>query len=145
MDRSEETRDREVEPARFEVTFSVSPDDIDHLGHVNNLVYLRWVQDAAAAHWRSATDREQRATIEWVAVRHEIDYQAPAHAGDRIAVRTWVEAWTAVTSDRHTEVHRVADGTLLARARTVWCAVDPVSLKPRRLDRALLANFRVPI
>jgi len=134
----------ERRPARFESTFTVTPADIDRLGHVNNLVYLRWVQDVAAAHWRSATTEEQRGRVEWVAIRHEIDYEAPALDGDVVVARTWVEAWTAVTSERRTEIRRPSDDTVLARARTVWCAVDPVSLKPRRLDRTMLVNFEDP-
>jgi acyl-CoA thioester hydrolase len=131
-------------PTVHETRIPVRRDDVDHLGHVNNLVYVRWVQDVAAAHWRSATTDEQRSRIEWVVVRHEIDYKAPAFEGDEVVARTWVEAWTAVTSDRHTEIRRASDGTVLARARTVWCAVDPETLKPRRVDRSMLVAFRRP-
>jgi acyl-CoA thioester hydrolase len=128
-------------PARFERAFEVEVTDIDGLGHVNNLVYLRWVQDVAAAHWRFAATPEQLDEVVWVAVRHEIDYKAPAFAREKILARTWVEEWTGVTSDRHTEIVRPSDGKLLAKARTLWCAVDPGSLRPKRVDPEVRARF----
>lgn len=128
-------------PARFERAFEVEVADIDGLGHVNNLVYLRWVQDVAAAHWRFAATPEQQDAVVWVAVRHEIDYKAPAFAREQIVARTWVEEWTGVTSDRHTEIVRPSDGKLLAKARTLWCAVDPESMRPKRVDPEVRALF----
>jgi len=129
------------EPTRFELTIEVSDGEIDELGHVNNVVYLQWVQDAAAGHWADAATAEQRAAIVWVAVRHEIDYKAPAFSGDRVIARTWVPEWTGVTSERHTEIVRASDGALLARAKTVWCAVDPLSQKPMRVGDEVKRRF----
>jgi acyl-CoA thioester hydrolase len=128
-------------PTRFEHHVRVADTDIDELGHVNNVVYLQWVQDVAAAHWAYAATDEQRATVVWVAVRHEIDYKAPAFADDEVLVRTWVEAWTAVTSDRHTEIVRASDGALLAKARTVWAALDPATKRPRRVGAEVVEGF----
>jgi acyl-CoA thioester hydrolase len=128
-------------PARFDLAFTVRPADIDALGHVNNVVYLQWVQDVAAAHWQYASTPEMRASVRWVAVRHEIDYKAPAFENDGVVATTWVEAWTAVTSERHTEIARPADGKLLARARTVWCAVDAETQRPVRVDAGVRERF----
>ena len=69
--------------------------------------------------------------------RREIDYEAPAFASEEVVARTWVEGWTGATSERHTEILRPADGKLLARAVTVWCAVDTTSRRPRRVDPGL--------
>ena len=129
------------EPARFERTFVVADRDIDALGHVNNVVYLQWVQDVAVSHWEHAATPEQRRQTAWVAIRHEIDYKAPAFARDEVVAQTWVEKWTGATSERHTEIMRPADGKLLARARSVWCAVDPTSQRPRRVDTGLRERF----
>ena len=82
------------------------PADIDELGHVNNVVYVRWIQELAAAHWRSITSPEERAELAWVVVRHEIDYKAAARLGDALVGRTWVGDQTAATCERHTEVAR---------------------------------------
>jgi len=103
------------------MTIAVEPADIDRLSHVNNVVYLRWVQDIAVAHWQavaSATDQEKYL---WIIVRHEIDYKQPARLGDVIVAKTWVGAATRIKFDRHTEMRRASDGILLANARTVWC------------------------
>ncbi len=125
----------------YEHAFSVGPGDIDGLGHVNNLVYLRWIQEVAAAHWSSVARAEDRSAIVWVVVRHEIDYVKPAFEGDGVVARTWVESWHGATSDRRTEVRRAADGEVLARARTVWCALDAASRRPRRLAAAVSTPF----
>jgi acyl-CoA thioesterase FadM/ribosomal protein S13 len=131
----------ESQPVRFERTFAVTADDIDGLGHVNNVVYLRWVQDVAAAHWESATTPAERADIGWVVLRHEIDYQHSAKPGDQVIVRTWVGPPNAATFERHTEILRAADQRVLARARSLWCPVHPRSGRVRRIDPALHDRF----
>jgi acyl-CoA thioester hydrolase len=128
-------------PARFEQTIDVQPEDIDEQGHVNNVVYLRWVQDVAGAHWNRATSPAERAGLGWVVLRHEIDYKLPARLGDRVIARTWVGENTAATYERHVELLRAADGRLFARARSLWCPVDPKSGRPRRMDPALNERF----
>jgi len=128
-------------PHTYERAFHVGADDIDGLGHVNNLVYVRWVQEVAAAHWAAVARAEDRRAIVWVVVRHEIDYVKPAFEGDEVVARTWVETWRGATSDRRTEVRRAANGEVLVRARTVWCALDAASRKPRRLPAAVSAPF----
>jgi acyl-CoA thioester hydrolase len=111
----------------FELTIAVQPADIDQMGHVNNTVYVRWVQDAAAAHWSSLTTEAQRAAVAWVIARHEIDYRLAARASDTIIARTWLGPVNDGdrTFERHTEILRARDQRLLARARTLWCPVDP--------------------
>ena len=128
-------------PAHFERVFAVGPDDIDTLGHVNNVVYLRWVQDVAAAHWESATSAAERADIAWVVLRHEIEYKHPARPGDQVIVRTWVGPPNAARFERHTEIRRAADGRLLAQARSLWCPVHAATGRPRRIDPALHDRF----
>jgi acyl-CoA thioester hydrolase len=131
-------------PARFEQTIEVQPEDIDEQGHVNNVVYVRWVQDVAGAHWTRATTAPERAALAWVVLRHEIDYKLPARLGDRVIARTWVGENTAATYERHVELLRAADGRLLARARSLWCPVDPRTGRPRRMDPALNERFFEP-
>lgn len=131
-------------PARFEQLIAVRPEDIDERGHVNNVVYLRWVQEVAGAHWTRATTPAERAALGWVVLRHEIDYKLPARLGDQIVARTWVGENTAATYERHVELLRAADGRLLARARSLWCPVDPQTGRPRRMDPALNERFFEP-
>ncbi|HEV8149859.1 MAG TPA: acyl-CoA thioesterase, partial [Gemmatimonadales bacterium] len=72
----------------FELSITVRPADIDALGHVNNVVYLRWMQQAATAHWEQAASPAIRAQVGWVVIRHEIDYKAPAFVGEQLLART---------------------------------------------------------
>ncbi len=131
----------DTRPVTFELVFQVVPDDIDDLGHVNNVVYLRWVQDVAAAHWTSVTSADEQAQIGWVVLRHEIDYKHPARPGDRVIARTWVGQPSAATFERHTEILRAQDERLLARARSLWCPVHPHTGRLRRIDPALHDRF----
>jgi acyl-CoA thioester hydrolase len=128
----------------FELPIRVERADIDELGHVNNVTYVRWVQDAAVAHWRAAAPAEELARLFWIVLRHEIDYLHPAHLEDRIAARTWVGTATRVRFERHTEIVRVTDGRVLARARTLWCPIDAATRKPTAVSAEVRAHFSVP-
>jgi acyl-CoA thioester hydrolase len=130
-------------PQRFELPIRVQETDIDQLGHVNNVVYLKWVQDAAVAHWRAAATREQQAALTWVVIRHEIDYASAARPGDEIVAETWVGVASRRTFERHTEIRRVIDRKLLARARTLWCPIDVGTGRPARVDPDVRARFSV--
>jgi len=126
----------------FELAIRIQPGDIDELGHVNNVVYLRWVQDVAVAHWRQLATAAQQTAIVWVVVRHEIDYRHAARPDDAVVARTWVGAASRSTFERHTELCR-ADGKLLARARTLWCPLDPSTHRPVEVDDDVRARFSV--
>lgn len=128
----------------FEQSLTVAAEDIDGVGHVNNVVYLRWMQRAATAHWELVAGPEVRASVHWVVIRHEIDYKAPAFEGERLAVRTWVGTATAATWERHTEVRRIEGDKLLVRCRSVYVALDPATSRPRRVDAELMAPFAAP-
>jgi acyl-CoA thioester hydrolase len=131
-------------PERFELAIKVQEADIDQLGHVNNVVYLRWVQDAAVAHWRATATPAQQAALIWVVVRHEIDYAHAARQGDDVVAQTWVGIATKRTFERHTEIRRAQDQTLLARACTLWCPINARTGRPARVDADVRARFSVP-
>jgi acyl-CoA thioester hydrolase len=131
-------------PERFEQVIQVGAQDIDELGHVNNIVYVRWVQEIATAHWRCAATAAQQAEVVWVVVRHEIDYKHAAVLGDEIRARTWVGTASGLTFERHTEILRASDQKLLARARTLWCPVDARTGRPRRVSAEVRERFSVP-
>lgn len=128
----------------FELALAVAPADIDELGHVNNVAYLRWVQEAAAAHWKAAAPAADQEKLRWVVVRHEIDYLRPAFLGEEIIARTWVGAATRLKFERFTELLRASDGAVLAKARTVWCPVDSRTGKPAAVSAGVRARFSVP-
>jgi len=128
-------------PERFALSIKVQEADIDQLGHVNNVVYLKWVQDVAVAHWRTVATREQQAALIWVVIRHEIDYSSAARLGEDIVAETWVGMASRRTFERHTEIRRMPDRKLLARARTLWCPIDVGTGKPARVDAEVRARF----
>ena len=125
----------------YEIDIEVDEADIDQLGHVNNTVYLRWVQDAAIAHWGVIASKEEQDSLLWVVVRHEIDYKRPAFLHDKITARTWVGGLNRRHFERYTEIKRTTDGKLLATALTLWCPVDPVTKKLIRVSEKIEAKF----
>jgi acyl-CoA thioester hydrolase len=125
----------------FEMTVSVLPDDIDEQNHVNNTVYLRWVQEVATAHWRALASSQAQETIRWVVLRHEIDYNTSATLGDKILLRTWIGKATRVTFERFTEIRRNGDGQTLSKARTLWCPIDARTGRPARVPPEVRAQF----
>ena len=119
----------------------MQPTDIDELDHVNNAVYLRWIQDVATAHWQAVASAEAQASVAWVVLRHEIDYKTPALAGDEVLLRTWVGEATRLTFERHTEIQRKRDLQLLSKARTLWCPISTRTGRPIRVTAELRAQF----
>jgi len=125
----------------FELPISVQASDIDQLGHVNNVTYLRWVQEVATAHWQAAAPAADQAVLAWVVVRHEVDYKRPAFLHDKIIARTWVGAAARRRFERHTELLRAADRKLLARARTIWCPINRQTGKMTEVSPEVRARF----
>jgi len=127
----------------FEISVAVMPEDIDEQNHVNNTVYLRWVQEVATAHWQAIASSEAQGEIAWVVLRHEIDYKAPAGLGDEIVLRTWVGKATRLTFERFTEILRRSDGQLLSKARTLWCPINAQTGRPVRVPLEVREQFSI--
>ncbi len=133
-------RRRVTRPA-FEMAFTARPEHIDELGHVNNAVWVQWIQEIAVAHWRSIAAPEHDEAYFWVVVRHEIDYLRAAYDGDRVTGRTWVgEAPKGARFDRHVEFTG-NDGRPCVRARTDWAIIDKASGRPIRVPPEVVAPF----
>ncbi len=133
-------------PAVFEFPHSVSPDEIDGVGHVNNIEYLRWLQDAAVAHstaqgWPS--EAYHRLGLGWVVRTHFIEYLVPAFAGDQLLIRTWIADMKRVTSMRRYEILRPSDGKTLATANTNWAFVNFTTLQPCRVPAEITGAFEI--
>jgi len=127
----------------FKLKVHVLPSDIDEQDHVNNLVYLRWVQEIASAHWRAVASAEDQQAVSWVVLRHEIDYKLPALPGDEIELATWVGKATRLTFERFTEIRRANTGEFLSQARTLWCPIDPATGRPVRVSAEVRQKFSV--
>jgi len=129
---------------RFEQEITVLPQDIDLYDHVNNVVYLRWVQEVSTAHWFSAATVEQKEAIGWVVARHEIDYLNSARLGDEIVGQTWVGTVQKNLFERFVEIIRVHDHKVIARARSLWCPIDLHSRRQMRVGADIYKQFSVP-
>jgi acyl-CoA thioester hydrolase len=127
-------------PAVFTLPLAVRADDIDQQGHVNNVAFVRYIQDAAVAHWLAVASAEFQAAYAWVVRRHVIEYLRPGLPGDRLAARTWVGEPGGATWERFTEVVR-EDGVVLVKARTVWVLLDAATGRPRRIDPEMVEGL----
>jgi len=122
----------------FEHLIRVKADDIDELGHVNNVVYVRYVQDVAAAHWDKVAGHELKERYSWVVLRHEIDYKSPAFLNDEITGTTWVGEHHGARFERFVKLLRNKDQKVVAEAKTIWCMLDSTTMKPVRIGDDVL-------
>jgi len=123
----------------FEHTFKVKSSHIDNLNHVNNTVYLQWVQEVANLHWNNLVPNEMKEAIVWMVLRHEIDYLGQAFLDDEITVYTWIDETIGVKSTRIVHIYR--NDTLLSKSKTTFCSLDKTTLKPRRISDEMLTLF----
>jgi acyl-CoA thioester hydrolase len=124
----------------FTLTFTAQPEDIDELGHVNNAVYVRWIQEMATAHWRAVARTEDVDRYVWLVTRHEIDYRRPTLPGESVSATTWVGTPQGARFDRFVEIRGV-DGAVKVSARTVWALVDMTTMRPLRITSEIAAPF----
>lgn len=113
--------------------------DIDELGHVNNATYLTWVQAAVLSHWRALAPREAVAAYRWVAIKHEITYRRPAFLGDVLTATVVLERVRRESAYYETLIHRGSE--LIAEARSRWCCMDAVTLRPACLPQEIVNSF----
>ena len=128
----------------FEMTFTALPEHIDELGHVNNAVWVQWMEQVAVAHWRSVAGADHQDDYFWVVVRHEIDYLRAVLEGEQITARTWVgERSRGARFDRLMEFTG-EDGKPRVRARTQWAIIDKAAGRPIRVPAEVVAPFMGP-
>ncbi len=126
----------------FAQRFTIDPADIDELGHVNNIVYLRWAQEMAIAHWRARADAAQLADYVWVVTRHEADYRAPLELGEEVEARTWVEdAPRGAIWARFVDIGLAGTARPAAQIKSYWCLLDAATRRPKRVRGELIARF----
>lgn len=121
---------------------NIEPADIDELGHVNNVVYLRWAQEIAIAHWQSRASAEMLANYVWVVARHEIDYRAPLKLGDVAEARTWVEPTSkGALWARNVAIAKVGASQPCAEVVSSWCLLDAATRRVKRVPAEIVARF----
>ncbi len=127
--------------ARFSITITATAADIDELGHVNNAVWVRWIQDVAVAHWYAVAPPEHHETYIWVVTRHEIDYRGNVLAGETVTGETWVpDPPRGARFDRHVRFTS-ADGKVKVEAVSTWALIDRATGRLARVREDMAAPF----
>jgi acyl-CoA thioester hydrolase len=125
----------------FEMHITATEADIDELGHVNNAVWVRWIQDVATTHWERIAPPEHQAAYFWVVTRHEIDYLRAVFPGETVTVRTWIpDPPRGARFDRHIEFVG-GDGKVRVRAKSTWAMVERATGRALRVPSEVAAPF----
>ena len=117
----------------------IIPEDIDFMGHVNNAVYLKWVQDAVISYWQAVAPAEAVAKHLWVALKHEITYRRPAFLDDQVIATVILEKVQGARAFYETVIKRGED--VLAEVKSSWCCIDAETMRPARLASDVIARF----
>ena len=126
----------------FTHAFTATPADIDELGHVNNAVWVRWIQEIAVAHWAHLATPEEQAAFFWVITRHEIDYRGNLRAGETATGETWVaHPPKGARFDRCVDFFDSESGRLLVEVRSTWAMLDRASGRLVRIRPDVAAPF----
>lgn len=127
----------------FEMVIPVEQEHIDQLNHVGNLIYVKWIQEAAINHWMTCADPHLSQTFAFVIARHEIDYKYSAKLGDTVVVKTWVGKTRKHLFERYTTIYRQSDSRVFVEALSLWCPIDIKTLRPMRPTQELLSKWSV--
>ena len=123
-----------VEPAEIYTHHrTVMEEDLDDLKHVNNVIYVQWIQDIAKEHWEVRATEKLKKNFIWVVIRHEIDYKKQAFLNDDILIETYVGETTFVTSERFVNIKNAETGEILVAAKSMWCLLDADSKRPTKI------------
>ncbi|MEZ5710018.1 MAG: acyl-CoA thioesterase [Blastomonas sp.] len=125
----------------FTLAFTARPEHIDELGHVNNAVWVQWIQDIATAHWASAADPAHIAQFVWVVTRHEIDYRGNIGVGEGAIGRTWISEPPRGARFNRNVAFDTPDGRPLVSAISTWAMIDRASGRPARVRPDMVARF----
>lgn len=125
----------------FTRTFVAAPEHIDELGHVNNTVWVQWIQDMATQHWDAAARPEDRAAYFWVVVRHEIDYRGNVSEGAEVTATTWIEGPAMGAKSLRRVEFTDAAGKRLVSAATTWAMLDKATGRLARVRAEVLEGF----
>jgi acyl-CoA thioester hydrolase len=125
--------------AMFRHPVAIEAADIDHMGHVNNAVYLKWVQEAVVDYWLSVAPPEAVTRHLWVALKHEITYLKPTFLQDAVVAEVIAEKVEGTRAFFHTVLRRGEE--VLSEIQSCWCCLDTASRRPARLAREVISRF----
>ena len=126
---------------RYTMTFTANPAHIDELGHVNNTVWVQWIQELATAHWQAVAPPEHLAAYVWVVTRHEIDYRGNIAAGESVTAETFIPAPPRGAQFDRCVVFRDCAGKAIVTARSTWALLDRASGRLCRVRPEIAAPF----
>nr|WP_294167476.1 thioesterase family protein [uncultured Sphingomonas sp.] len=129
-------------PAMYRYAIGIEPADIDHMGHVNNSVYLKWVQEAVVQYWEKVAPSDAVARHLWVALKHEISYRRPAFLEDIVVADVIAEQVQGARALFTTVIKRGEE--VVAEIKSTWCCLDAVSRRPARLAKDIVGRFLPP-
>jgi len=125
----------------FQKEITVQQNDLDELNHVNNIQYLRWIQDIAREHWQENANQHLIENYFWVVLSHNIEYKASALINDTLLLNTYVSESKGVTSTRIVDVLNAKSNKVLATCETRWCLMGKSSKKPSRITEEIIELF----
>tara|TARA_B100000427_G_C15200343_1_gene460010 strand:+ start:52 stop:444 length:393 start_codon:yes stop_codon:yes gene_type:complete len=119
----------------------VSKNDLDDLNHVNNVVYIQWIQEIAKEHWEKLASNEILDNYYWVLLEHQIKYLYPALLDDKIRIKTYIDSTEEIKSSRIVEIYNNDTNRLLVNSRTIWCLINSKTNKPVRIPDEIRQVF----
>jgi acyl-CoA thioester hydrolase len=130
-----------MNPEIYSQEILVKPEHIDNMQHVNNVVYLQWVQDVAYAHWTTKAPTNIQEQYKWVVLKHEIEYKSAALLGEELIAKTWVRDYAGVKSTRVVQILKKSNNRLLAEANSLWCLISSTNNRPARIPDDIKSVF----
>ena len=131
---------------RYALTFTARPEHIDVMGHVNNAVWVQWMEAIATAHWEAVASAAHQAAYAWVVTRHEIDYRGNIRAGESVIAETFIpDGPSGAKFDRRVDFRKLAAdgqaGKVIVSARTTWAMIDRGTGRLLRVPAEVAAPF----
>ena len=128
-----------MERTMYRHAIGILPDDIDHMGHVNNSVYLKWVQEAVIRYWEKVAPSDAVTKHLWVALKHEISYRRPTFLDDIVVADVVADQVQGAKAFFTTVIKR--GEVVLVEVNSIWCCLDSASLRPARLAKDIVSRF----
>lgn len=125
----------------LEKEITVSKNDLDDLNHVNNVVYVNWIQEIAKNHWNVLVSDEIKDNYYWVLLEHNIKYLHSALLNEKIIIKTYIEETKGVKSSRIVEIFNKGTNQLLVTSKTIWCLINAKTNKPSRINNEIRKAF----